>query len=250
VFGEPPLSKFARELLARERGRSEDEAIKSRALDRARAALNADRPSGYGVRQVLTELPKGKRARLLRTLPLIAAVTAAAGLAAAGVNLFYSPAPEPAEGSWAKVPPPSPPSPPSPQSPRVAVGGALVPAPPTDDAPTERPPESRAARTATGPTDAARPLKVDQYATELHLLEPARSNISRGDYAAALTAIAQHRREFPNGQLSQEREALRVRALWGLGQKPSAMAAARAFRKRYPHSSLLSWMKDQGDQSP
>jgi outer membrane protein assembly factor BamD (BamD/ComL family) len=80
-----------------------------------------------------------------------------------------------------------------------------------------------------------------QYAVELALLEPARRAISQHDYGAALAAIARHQREFPQGELSEERDALRVRALWGAGQKASADRAALDFRKRYPKSGLLSW---------
>jgi hypothetical protein len=163
-------------------------------------------------------------------------------LAAAGTGLYVLKAPE--KQPW-------PPADVAAQPlPHVAVGGALLPAVPAPEVPVERPVEPRAAPATAAGNDGARALNVKQYATELALLEPARSSISRGDYPAALSALGQHRREFPNGQLSQEREALRVRALWGLGQKPAALAAARAFRKRYPRSALLSWLKDQGDQTP
>ena len=43
------LSNLARELLVRERGRQEDESLKARAMERARAAV--ERPSGIGYRQ-------------------------------------------------------------------------------------------------------------------------------------------------------------------------------------------------------
>jgi TolA-binding protein len=91
----------------------------------------------------------------------------------------------------------------------------------------------------------SRPGEPRQYALEVNLLEPARSSVVRGQYDVALAAIARHQREFPNGQLAEEREALRVRALWGQGQKPAAAAAAASFRNRYPRSLLLSWMKAQ-----
>jgi outer membrane protein assembly factor BamD (BamD/ComL family) len=85
---------------------------------------------------------------------------------------------------------------------------------------------------------------VQQYAVELSVLDPARRSIALGDYAGAMGAIARHQREYPRGQLAEEREALRVRALWGTGQKASAESAAAVFRKRYPRSGLLSWMKE------
>jgi TolA-binding protein len=179
------------------------------------------------------------------TLPLIAAASCAVGLAAAGTGLYLWKAPEtdaplPAEATARQS-----------QPPHVAVGGALLPIASAQDVPEERPAEPRAASPGSaGTLDDTRSLNVKQYATELRLLEPARSSLSRGDYSAALAALGQHRREFPDGQLRQEREALRVRALWGLGQKPAAIAAASAFRKRYPRSPLLSWLKDQGTGAP
>jgi hypothetical protein len=244
VFGKHPLSNRAQELLAQERGgpRREDEALKSRAVARAQAALERDRPSGIGLRLVDLGQSSARSRPWLRTLPLIAAALAAAGLAAAGAGLYAWRTPTqqpwpPAEVTASPLP-------------RLAVGGALLPAAPTSSLPTEQPAAPRAApATATG-SDGARSVNVKQYATELTLLEPARSSISHGDYATALSALDQHRREFPDGQLSQEREALRVRALWGLGQKSAALTAARTFRKRYPRSSLLGWLKDQGEQTP
>jgi hypothetical protein len=245
VFGEWSLSSPARELLARERGLKENEALKSRAISRARAALDRDRLSGIRPRLLDCGSLGVRPRRVWRTPALIAAASCAVGLAAAGAGLYLWKAPEtdarPPPGATARQS----------QPPHMAVGGALLPIASVQGAPEERPPEPRAASPGAARTaDDTRSLSVKQYATELRLLEPARSSLSRGDYAAALAALGQHRREFPDGQLSQEREALRVRALWGLGQKPAAMAAASAFRKRYPRSPLLSWLKDQGAPAP
>jgi hypothetical protein len=244
VLGEPPLSKLARDLLARERGCQEDEAIKSRALARARAVVERERTAGIGLR-LFGSLDRGARPRRAwRTLLLVAAAIGAAGLAAAGVGFYGQPDEEEPRSVPSKVT--------APQAAHLAVGGALVPVErATDVPPAPAPvPQARTAPPGSAAPDSARSLSLKQYATELSLLEPARSSISRGDYAAALSALSQHRREFPNGQLSQEREALRVRALWGLGQKPAALAAASAFRKRYPRSALLSWLKAEGEPSP
>jgi hypothetical protein len=103
---------------------------------------------------------------------------------------------------------------------------------------------------AVAPAEGGPPSSVQQYAVELGLLEPARSSIGRGDYGGALGAIARHQREYPRGQLAQEREALRVRALWGMGQRSQAESAAVSFRKRYPRSVLLSWMKEPAKPTP
>jgi hypothetical protein len=52
--------------------------------------------------------------------------------------------------------------------------------------------------------------------------------------------IAEHARKFKDGRLSEEREALRVKALAGLGRSGEARRAANSFRARFPRSVLLS----------
>lgn len=231
MIGPPPLSTRAKALLAEERLLPrESEALKQRALDRARLAL--DRPSGVALRGSEETRPfESARRRAPRALLLSAAALAVAGLAAAGAGVFRlakSPT-ESAEPTRAAAPPTTA------QTPQVAP--APLPAKePAAPAPSEP-------HRATPPVESARGASIQTYAVELGLLEPARSSIARGDYAGAMTAIARHQREYPRGQLAQEREALRVRALWGLGQRASAENAAAAFRKRYPKSGLLSWMK-------
>lgn len=244
MLGERPLSNLARELLERERDLREDDALKVRAMQRARAVVQRDRPSGVDFKSVdFTALPAKPRRRLLRTLPLIAAVSAVAGLAAAGAS-FY------ARSTVESVPARELTRLAVPRARHVAVGGRLVGTPPPQEPSLDQPPVQPRApgSTATG-SEGTRAPNVKQYATELALLEPARSSIGNGNYGAALAAIDQHRREFPNGQLSEEREALRVRALWGLGQRPAALAAAKVFRRRYPRSGLLGWLKGQSDQA-
>ncbi len=238
MFGERPLSDLARRLLAQERDRTENDALKSRAMDRARAVAERDRPSGIGLIEPKAAVARGPRR--LRTLLLIAAALAAAGLAVAGVGAFME---QPSNGQPAL----SPAKARAPRARQVAVGGALLggmpSAAPAPEVPTMQPP----APAPSGNAETARASNAKQYARELALLEPARSGIARGEYGSALAAIAQHRRDFPNGQLSEEREALRVRALWGLGQRPAALAAAKVFRKRYPRSGLLGWLNAQGE---
>lgn len=74
---------------------------------------------------------------------------------------------------------------------------------------------------------------------ELRLLRQARDAVARDDFAAALSPIAQHAREFPTGRLAEEREALRVKALVGLGRFSEARRAADGFEARFPRSVLL-----------
>ena len=245
MLGERPLSSLSRELLERERDIREDEALKVRAMQRARATVRRDRPSGVDLKSVcLAALPSRPR-RLLRTLPLIAAAITVAGLAVAGASFYGAKSAEQATMlSLAKLT--------APRARHVAVGGGLLGTSPPNDSSVEQVPTQPQPRTpgsSPAGTESTRAPSVKQYATELALLEPARSSIGHGNYAAALAAIDQHRREFPNGQLSEEREALWVRAVWGVGQRPAALAAAKVFRRRYPRSGLLGWLKGQSDQT-
>jgi hypothetical protein len=79
-------------------------------------------------------------------------------------------------------------------------------------------------------------------ALELQLLQPARTALQHGDFSTALAAVAAHARRFPRGQLSEERESLRVFALLGAGRHTEAERVAAAFRRHFPHSMLLARM--------
>jgi hypothetical protein len=236
----PPLSTQARELLAQERARGpEDAAVKLRALERAREALQQDRPSGVAFRASHSVWPAAPR-RAPRTLLLIAAALGVAGLSAAGAGLYgwqtSQVAERPVEVRSVVAPRP----------PAVAPGPLLTPSVVREVPSPAQPERPKSA----AQVESAAATSIQTYAIEAGLLEPARRSIGSGNYAAALTALARHQREYPRGQLAQEREALRVRALWGMGQKPAAESAAAAFRKRYPRSGLLSWMKEPAKPEP
>jgi hypothetical protein len=81
--------------------------------------------------------------------------------------------------------------------------------------------------------------RADAARAELRLLRQARAAVAREDYAAAMPPIAEHVRRFKGGRLTEEREALRVKALAGLGRTDDAQRAAAAFRARFPRSVLL-----------
>jgi hypothetical protein len=74
---------------------------------------------------------------------------------------------------------------------------------------------------------------------ELQLLRDARQDVTRGDFTRALAVIAEHARRFRNGSLVEEREALRVKSLAGLGRHEDARRAAAQFHARFPHSVFL-----------
>lgn len=76
-------------------------------------------------------------------------------------------------------------------------------------------------------------------ASELGLLARAQAAYAAGDFVEVLDLVAVHARRFPNGQLAEEREALRVRSLIGCGRPVDARRAVSAFADRFPTSVLL-----------
>ena len=63
--------------------------------------------------------------------------------------------------------------------------------------------------------------------------------LARGSAADALAALEVHAREFPDGRLAEERDALRIHALASSGRREEAATRARAFRATYPSSIFL-----------
>ncbi len=74
---------------------------------------------------------------------------------------------------------------------------------------------------------------------EMRLLEQAWVALEREEFAAAMVPIGEHARRFRNGRLTEEREALRVKALSGLGLRDEVRRAAAEFEARFPRSPLL-----------
>ncbi len=89
-----------------------------------------------------------------------------------------------------------------------------------------------------------------QLAAEQTLLEAGQVALGRGDAAAALAAVEAHAREFPDGRLAEEREALGVRALLAGGHRAAALDAGRRFAARFPHSLLWPALARQLESSP
>ena len=119
--------------------------------------------------------------------------------------------------------------PPLPETPPVSVTA-------TRENPTlvePRPTKSKAVGSTKSATDG------EAYAMELRVLQPARQAVARYDFSSALAAISEHQHRFPSGKLTEEREALRVKALLGLGRVAEAQSAGAAFREHFPRSALL-----------
>ncbi|MCA9607617.1 MAG: hypothetical protein KC619_18545 [Myxococcales bacterium] len=178
----------------------------------------------------------------------IGAMTGGAGLAvglALGVLIGLRLAPEAPLPEAPSVPPVVEPA-------EAAPGPSEAPVEPPDprDEPSEtvvaepnepsEPAETDAPREPTE-TDAPEPRERSREASldaEMALLSRAQTALQRGLGQSALDALAEHRRRFPRGQLTEEREALVVQALARAGRDDEAAEAARRFEARYP-SSLL-----------
>jgi hypothetical protein len=208
----PPLSPDVRELLDHEREIPPLPAtVRARAIARARAALVA------GVGRRATPIP-APRTRWAAVAAGICILGGAVGAAAYQIRARLTPPP---------APPINHPAAP------VQVAASPPAAPAIDEASDQAPDEAPAA-------PARAPLsKADAARAELRLLRQARAAVARGDYAAALAPIGEHARRFKDGRLAEEREALRVKSLAGLGRTDEARRAAKAFRARFPRSVLL-----------
>lgn len=99
---------------------------------------------------------------------------------------------------------------------------------------TERPASSSTPSAVTS----NQPPQDGTLAAERAILDVARTALGRGDGARALEAVDRHGREFPRGQMAEEREAIGVQALVKLGRKEEATARGARFRKRFPNSVL------------
>jgi pimeloyl-ACP methyl ester carboxylesterase len=74
---------------------------------------------------------------------------------------------------------------------------------------------------------------------ERALVDEARVAYSRGDTIGCLAMLEKHRTLHPNGLLSEEREALAVRALVATGRMAEARERGHRFATRYPASVML-----------
>jgi len=218
----PPSSPDVRALLERERVIPPVSAsVRARAVARARAALSA---GSVASRTDLSAAPRGRRWGL--ALAAAGVASAAIGTTAYEIGAHRRPtvSDHPAATAVVVASPAAAPSTPSPAVvPSLSESTpALEPSLPTT--PTIRAPHSTQAAPAPD---------------ELRLLREARAAVARRDFAVALEPIGEHARRFRSGRLVEEREALRVKALSGLGRAEEARRAAEAFRARFPRSVLL-----------
>jgi hypothetical protein len=192
-------------------------AARARMLSRARAALAA----GVATRPIPSRAPSAFRWAAAAGLACVAAV--AAGAAVYSVVRVRPVATPGAAASPAESP-----------APHWSAGDELI-------ANLLPPPvlNPRPARTAAGAVRA-----------ELRLLQQAREAVAREDFLLALQLIGEHARRFKTGRLVEEREALRVKALVGLGRRGAARRAAADFEANFPRSPLLPTVSELLDSMP
>jgi hypothetical protein len=175
-------------------------------------------------------------------LTLWKATGALAGLVVVGAGAFFAlrpepaatPAPAPSATATAKI--------------VAAVEGALpasaekvLPSAPTELAEQPAPQRSEESPSVTPPRAPAKrraqPRAGDSLAREVALLSRASSELHAARHAAALQALDQHARRFPDGVLSQERAAARARALCALGRTSEAQVELAKLVAGSPHAA-------------
>jgi hypothetical protein len=223
----PPISPEVRALLDREAQVPALAAqVRARSLARARAALIA----GPAAPSTNLSAPR-PFARWAVGIAVASIASAAVGITAYEMGSRHAPA--------ASV------APPVTQPPAVLT---LAPAQSatTPVVPIAPPPTSSSAVTS-HPSRPGAPVPGED---ELRLLREARVAVAGKDFTAALAAIGEHARRFKGSRLSEEREALRVKSLSGLGRTAEARRAADGFEARYPRSVLLPTVRRMPADGP
>jgi len=90
----------------------------------------------------------------------------------------------------------------------------------------------------------AAPENRDGSGAERALVETARAALARADATQALSVLARHAHDFPNGSFAEEREALAIQALVKTGDAAAAKSRGEHFRQRYPRSLFLPVVND------
>jgi outer membrane protein assembly factor BamD (BamD/ComL family) len=81
---------------------------------------------------------------------------------------------------------------------------------------------------------------ADRAQLESRRVAEARGLLRAGRTAACLVVLNDLMREFPNGVLTQEREALTIEALLGSGERERARSLALEFLRLHPNSPLAA----------
>ena len=129
--------------------------------------------------------------------------------------------------------------------PAVIAAEPIETAPPAEPAPPAAeaaPPSVAVAPPAAEPKPAPtkqrkqKPLTQPSPPPELELLTPAQAALHANAFTRALALAERHATLYANGTFTEEREAIAIEALHGLGQYERARTRLTAFTTQYPHS--------------
>ena len=220
-----PLSEDLKVLLANEAASYPDDPALARevlaGVERAVLLSAAGSASLAGARAVKAggRLTVGKVAALTFVLGALVG-----GMAVQALHMRATPEPVP-----------EPPAMPEVAAPKPVVTPLAPPAP--SSATPAAPAKSKVLRSPRSP--APQPSLGGDLAREQQELAVARAALLRGRFDDALLAAESHARQFPHGQLEQERELLMIQALVMAQRLDQAQARAGEFRRRFPRSVLL-----------
>jgi hypothetical protein len=263
-----PLGPDVQALLDREREAPDPPtSVRDRVLARVQATVAVGTGSGasHGPGSVSSRTASPGMGRIAsRFLASRAATTVATFLvgtaAGAGIDAALRRAPEPVvERPQAPQPAPNPPQISPPPVSSSPPGADLPPPAPLPEPlrlrqPSMPSPAAPRANPALPPKEAKLPVPAapraiqapapssthssDHSTVERSILEQARTALTRGNSAAALDALDRHQRDFPDGDLVEEREALAVQALVVGHEYDEARARGEKFKSRF-HNSIL-----------
>ncbi len=215
------------------------EALDFAAIDAG--APDATPPSGPVDPDVVGQVAAGT-ATATKAVTLKLGAVFAAGLltgTGAGAGLYAALAPSPSEAPAPSVVAPVAVMPPPPTIPEAAPAPSPAPAisEPTGVKPSRQPAPTPVAAPPSNPAGES------AFSREWSLLERARVAVTRGRHEDALEVVAEHAKQHPDSQFAQEREALRIQALLGLGRWDEVRGRVEEFERRFPDSPLLEPMR-------
>jgi hypothetical protein len=86
-------------------------------------------------------------------------------------------------------------------------------------------------------------VRAPALSEEVALLQRAERALRDGKPDQALSALSEHARQFPKGELRAERTAARIAALCALHRQAEAKRDAAAFLKQWPSSPLAAQVR-------
>jgi hypothetical protein len=241
--GEDRLTPELQSLLAAERDAGGPDAgardrVSRRLAQTLGVTLAAAGASSAATSGAQAALPKALVGKSLGAKLLVAALVGGVGVGGVvtTVTLMHRHA---AKSAHRATTPPVAPAPPA------TAPAYAPPAPPVAAAPVAAP--SLAAAEASPPGETAVPSRAEPHraprhgdlAAERALLAEARAAMQASQAARALALLDDHAHRFAHGQLAEERDAMRVGALWLAGDHDSARRHADEFARRHPDSLFL-----------